>query len=108
MMSDEEVKAIKYFYNLRATIDESYMLFDEGINVKCGKEMMKQISIILNLCSRLEEENRRKDKMINLMAEEIINYEVLDDLDFNNSAETFNRLLKDKKEFFKNKVKESK
>ena len=33
-MTDDEKQAIKYFYNLRATIDESYMLFDEEINVK--------------------------------------------------------------------------
>ena len=31
---DNERKSLKYFYNLRATIDESYMLFDEGIEVK--------------------------------------------------------------------------
>lgn len=31
-MSEEEKKAIKYFYNLRSTIDESYMLFEEEIN----------------------------------------------------------------------------
>lgn len=54
-MNDEEKKAVKYFYNLRATIDESNMLFDEEINVKHGKETIKQITIILNLIKKLEE-----------------------------------------------------
>ena len=31
-MNEEEKETIKYFYNLRATIDESNMLFDEDIN----------------------------------------------------------------------------
>ena len=57
MLSEEEKKAIKYFYNLRSTIDESYMLFDEGINVKCEKEMIKQITLVLNLITKLQKEN---------------------------------------------------
>lgn len=56
MLSDEEKKAMKYFYNLRATIDESNMLFDENINVKCGKETIKQITIILNLIEKQSKE----------------------------------------------------
>ena len=56
-MNDEEKKAIKFFYNLRATIDESNMLFDEEINVKHGKETIKQITIILNLIEKLQKEN---------------------------------------------------
>lgn len=54
---DNERKSLKYFYNLRATIDESYMLFDEEINIKAGKEMIKQITIILNLIEKLQKEN---------------------------------------------------
>lgn len=61
-MNEEEKQAIKYFYNLRATIDESNMLFDEDINVKCGKETIKQITAVLNLLEK-------KDKIIDLMAE---------------------------------------
>ena len=56
-MLSEEKQAIKYFYNLRSTIDESYMLFDEEINVKCGKDMIKQISLVLNLIAKLQKEN---------------------------------------------------
>ena len=56
-MNEEEKKAVKYFYNLRATIDESNMLFDEEINVKHGKETIKQITIILNLLEKLQKEN---------------------------------------------------
>lgn len=56
-LSEEEKKAVKYFYNLRATIDESNMLFDEEINVKHGKETIKQITIILNLVEKLQKEN---------------------------------------------------
>lgn len=55
-MTEEEKEAIKYFYNLRATIDESYMLFDEEINVKCGKETIKQISVVLNLIEKQQAE----------------------------------------------------
>lgn len=61
-MSDEEKKAMKYFYNLRATIDESNMLFDEDIAVKCGKETIKQITIILNLIEELKERYERVNK----------------------------------------------
>ena len=56
-MNEEEKKAVKFFYNLRATIDESNMLFDEEINVKHGKETIKQITTILNLIKKLQEEN---------------------------------------------------
>ena len=56
MLSDEEKKAIKYFYNLRSTIDESNMLFDEYINVKCGNETIKQITLVLNLIEKQQKE----------------------------------------------------
>ena len=62
MLSEEEKKAIKYFYNLRSTIDESYMLFDEEIKVKCGKDMIKQISLVLNLIAKLQKENEKIKK----------------------------------------------
>ena len=71
MLSEEEKKAIKYFYNLRSTIDESYMLFDEEINLKCGKEMIKQITLVLNLITKLQKENKEKDNQIDLMAEQL-------------------------------------
>lgn len=63
-MSEDEKKAIKYFYNLRATIDESYMLFDEKINIKCGKDMIKQITLVLNLITKLQKENEKLNLMI--------------------------------------------
>lgn len=63
MLSEEE-KALKYFYNLRATIDESYMLFDEEINVKCGKDMIKQITLVLKLITKMQKENEEKDRQI--------------------------------------------
>ena len=56
IMTYEEKEAMKYFYNLRATIDESNMLFDEDIDVKCGKETIKQITIILNLIEKQSKE----------------------------------------------------
>lgn len=71
MLSEEEKNAMKYFYNLRSTIDESNMLFDEEINVKCGKEMVKQITLVLNLITKLQKENEEKDEQIDLMAEYI-------------------------------------
>lgn len=55
MLSDEEKKAIKYFYNVRATIDESNMLFDKD-NVKCGNETIKQITLVLNLIEKQQKE----------------------------------------------------
>lgn len=78
-MNEEEKKAIKYFYNLRATIDESNMLFDEDINIKCGKEMIKQITTVLNLLEK-------KDKMINEIQEE-----VRDHIGFENRLKRDNR-----------------
>ena len=60
-MNEKEKKALKYFYNLRATIDESNMLFDEEINVKHGKETIKQITIILNLIEKLQEKLKLMD-----------------------------------------------
>ena len=41
------------------------MLFDEEINLKCGKEMIKQITIFLNLITKLQKENEKKDKRLN-------------------------------------------
>ena len=60
MLNKEEKEAMLYFYNLRSSIDESYMLFDEELNVKCGKNMIKNISIIINLINRLIKENKEK------------------------------------------------
>lgn len=65
-MSEEEKKAIKYFYNLRATIDESNMLFDEDINVKCGKETVKHITTVLNLIQKQQEEIERLENIKNI------------------------------------------
>lgn len=56
-MNEEEKKAMKFFYNLRATIDESNMLFAEDLNVKCGKETIKHITTVLNLIEKLQKEN---------------------------------------------------
>ena len=61
-MNEEERKAVKFFYNLRATIDESNMLFEEDINVKHGKETIRQITIILNLIEKLLKENEQLKK----------------------------------------------
>lgn len=52
MLNEDEKNAIKYFYNLRSTIDESIMLFDEKLNIKCGKEMIRQITLLLNLITK--------------------------------------------------------
>lgn len=70
-MNEEEKKAVKYFYNLRATIDESNMLFDEEINVKHGKETIKQITIILNLVEKLQKENEEKTTILLAGAEKV-------------------------------------
>ena len=124
-MNDEEIKAIKYFYNLRATIDESYMLFDEGINVKCEKEMIKQISTILNLIEKqnhiiegkecvieTQEHNeevyekmlKHKDKMIDLMANNLIGVVFSN----NDNKEILFDNNEDIKQYYEKKVEESK
>lgn len=63
-MNEEEKKAVNFFYNLRATIDESNMLFEEDINVKHGKETIRQITIILNLIEKLQKENELAKKQV--------------------------------------------
>lgn len=69
-MNKEEKQAIKYFYNLRATIDESNMLFDEDINIKCGKEMIKQITTVLNLLEKKDKQlEERTNRIKNLEKE---------------------------------------
>lgn len=70
-MTDKEKEVIKFIYNLRATIDESIMLFDEGINVRCGKETIKQITTALNLIQNQQAEIENKDKIIDLMSEQL-------------------------------------
>ena len=77
-MNEEEKKAVKYFYNLRATIDESNMLFDEEINVKHGKETIKQITIILNLIEKLQKENEQLQTEVNRLKEDNEKYQELE------------------------------
>lgn len=90
MLSEEEKKAIKYFYNLRSTIDESYMLFDEEINVKCGKETIKQISLVLKLIAKLQKENERlKFFSNNLFIDDYIPKKVIKDKLQENKAKTY-------------------
>lgn len=63
-MNEEEKKTIKYFYNLRALIDERNMLYDEGIGKEYGKEKVRQITIILNLIEKLQKENQELKEYI--------------------------------------------
>ena len=71
-MTDEEKKAMQYFYNLRATIDESNMLFDEDIDVKCGKETIKQITTILNLIEKQSKEIEKLNDTTKIVFNEIL------------------------------------
>lgn len=67
-MNEEEKKAMKFFYNLRATIDESNMLFAEDLNVKCGKETIKHITTVLNSIEKLQKENEElKNKLLDTL-----------------------------------------
>lgn len=74
-MNEEEKKTIKYFYNLRALIDEKNMLYDEGIRKEYGKEKVRQITIILNLIEKLQKENEElkadRDKFKKALAKRI-------------------------------------
>lgn len=96
-MSEEEKKAMKFFYNLRATIDESNMLFDEDLNVKCGKETIKHITKVLSLIEKLQKENEEwreayqeeKDKQFELIQ------------NTNNTIKTANIAIKDLQEKLK-------
>lgn len=63
-MNEEEKKTVNFFYNLRATIDESNMLFERDINVKHGKETIRQITIILNLIEKLQKENEELKRLM--------------------------------------------
>ena len=110
MLSEEEKKAIKYFYNLRATIDESYMLFAEEINVKCGKDMIKQITLVLNLITKLQKENEEKDKQIDLMVEKIYKRISAKELDKycnkqKNNCKNYEDCFKCIKQYFETKAK---
>lgn len=89
-MNEEEKEVIKYFYNLRATIDESNMLFDEDINVKCGKETIKQITAVLNLLEK-------KDEIINNAIIEIENLRQYFSEDLQPDFIGILEILKDKK-----------
>ena len=67
-MNEEEKETIKYFYNLRALIDEKDMLYDEGIGKEYGKEKVRQITIILNLIVKLQKENEElKNKLLDTL-----------------------------------------
>lgn len=77
-MNEEERKAVKFFYNLRATIDESNMLFEEDINVKHGKETIRQITIILNLIEKLLKENEQLRTEVNSLKEDNERYQELE------------------------------
>lgn len=73
-MTEEEQKAIKYFNNLKTTIDESFMLLDEGIKVNCGKEMIKQITTVLNLIQKQQKELEERYKLQKAINSQLICY----------------------------------
>lgn len=111
-MNEEEKETIKYFYNLRALIDEKNMLYDEGIEKKYGKEKVRQITIILNLIEKLQKENEEKNKIIDSMIKVMIDSSICDyfikEKCKNYAGE--NRKTCDEciKQYFENKVKEVK
>lgn len=107
-MTEEEKEAIKFFYNLRATIDESNMLFDEEIEVKHGKETIKQITTILNLIEKLLKENEQLRTEVNSLKKENeeLNEKILDNagiyqLGFKDGEESYIKKVKDKIEELK-------
>lgn len=40
------------------------MLFDEKLNIKCGKEMIRQITLLLKLITKLQNKIYEKDDII--------------------------------------------
>ena len=57
---------------------------------------------IETVLSMLEEKNRQ----IDLMAEELVHYKVINDPDFDNLKETFDKLVENEKQYFENEAKE--
>lgn len=74
-------------------------LSEYGLCYNITEEYQEAMKLVLSM---LEE----KEKIIDLMAKEIVNYEVINDPDFDNLKETFNKLVEDEKQYFKNQVKE--
>lgn len=60
------------------------------------------ISELETVLSILEE----KDKIIDLAAEELVHYKVINDPDFDNLKETFDKLVENEKQYFENEAKE--
>lgn len=63
-MIDVEKEAINYIMNLKETIGDSIILFDEGITINAGKIMYNNLQIILALVQKQEIELKKKDKVI--------------------------------------------
>lgn len=111
-MNEEEKETIKYFYNLRALIDEKDMLYDEGIGKEYGKEKVRQITIILNLIVKLQKENEEKNKIIDSMIKVMIENSICDyfikEKCKNYAGENGKTCDECIKQYFENKVKEVK
>lgn len=105
-MTDEEKEAIDYFYNIRKSTDESIMLYDKDMNLKCGKTTIKNITLILNLIQKQQKEIEKKDKMIDEMLDVITKvYSDDEKIEFIANLNIQER-KKEAKQYFKKKAEE--
>ena len=51
-MSEEEKEAIKWLNNFKDIIEQSLVLFDEKLTVKCGIETFNKFNTLLNLINK--------------------------------------------------------
>lgn len=95
-MNEEEKNAIEIVKGLAVYYDD-YSLLDEE-EIEENESVNKSIELILNLIEKLQKELKQKDKIIDLMAEDIDGFQM-----------ECNRYFKDKeevKQYFENKAKE--
>nr|DAP07894.1 MAG TPA: hypothetical protein [Caudoviricetes sp.] len=85
------------------TTEQAVNLLDDlseyGLCYNITEEYQEAMKLVLSM---LEEKNRQ----IDLMAEELVHYKVINDPDFDNLKETFDKLVENEKQYFENEAKE--
>lgn len=74
-------------------------LSEYGLCYNITEEYQEAMKLVLSM---LEEKNRQ----IDLIAEELVHYKVINDPDFDNLKETFDKLVENEKQYFENEAKE--
>ena len=55
-MTEEEKEAIKWLNNFKDIIEQSLVLFDEKLTVKCGIETFNKFNTLLKLINKINEQ----------------------------------------------------